>query len=827
MIKVFLSHSSKDKDKYVRIVANKLNKLNANIEYDEFTFEAGEKTLNEILRAISQSNLFVFFISNDSLESDWVKNEILSIKERLKEEEINKFYPIIIDENIKHDDIRIPKWIQQAYNLKYVSRPTVATKRIIMSIAKLSYQKHPYLEKKNNLCIGRNNHLEIFEERIDNFEMKKPKCIIATGFNSNGRRTFLKYALEKTNLVDSFYKPNTVYLDSNDSIEDFILKIYDLGFSSNDNQLIDLMNKSIDFKINFAISLLVDIQNANELLLILDNGCLVTFERKISAWFIKIISSCDIDNYPVVCAASKYKIRKDDLSQNDLFTIAIDELNLSERKRLFKRLLEIYKLSTISHDDFELIASQFNGFPEQVLFTVENINRFGIRHVIKNLQEIREFNDEKASSLLKHHILEDGEILSLIRLLAQFEIISLDFLFSIVDKSIYEEKLDLIITENICEYFGYEEQFIRLNDSIRDYIIRNKIKINDSFRIKIKEHVNNFLSSDAKNDFDSSEYVYSIKEALRIGADIEEKYLFPSHFLRTMKDLYFDNTQNSRNKVIELADRVLQKEQFIDYDFARDIRFYLCLALAKNRDKRVLKEAHNLEKDSMNFILGYYYRLVRRFNDSLERLKNVINSPYIMARAKRELIHVYIQTEGYSKALEYAKENYIENKENIYHLQLYFTCLIHSDDFFNHKEEIKKLASELELKSENLGKDMGLRAKALYLAKCENKEAEAINMINDAVKIYEDSYYPLLTKFDVGFIFKNILIMEEAINDLENHPTHSNKIIAKQKAYLIAIRDKDAVAAKQHINIELSNYPEDSKNLIFERIDKFSEKNYK
>ena len=171
MIKVFLSHSSKDKDKYVRIVANKLNKLNANIEYDEFTFEAGEKTLNEILRAISQSNLFVFFISNDSLESDWVKNEILSIKERLKEEEINKFYPIIIDENIKHDDIRLPKWIQQAYNLKYVSRPTVATKRIIMSIAKLSYQKHPYLEKKNNLCIGRNNHLEIFEERIDNFEM--------------------------------------------------------------------------------------------------------------------------------------------------------------------------------------------------------------------------------------------------------------------------------------------------------------------------------------------------------------------------------------------------------------------------------------------------------------------------------------------------------------------------------------------------------------------------------------------------------------------------------------------------------------------------------
>lgn len=826
MIKVFLSHSSKDKDKYVRIVANKLNKVEVNIEYDEFTFEAGEKTLNEIIRAVTQSNLFVFFISNDSLESDWVKKEILSIKSRLDEEEVNKFYPIIIDENIKHDDKRIPEWIQETYNLKYVSRPTVATKRIISSLTKLSYQKHPALQKKNNLCIGRNNHLETFEERIDDFEMKKPKCIIATGFNSNGRRTFLKYALEKTNLIDSFYKPNTIYLDSNDSIEDFILKIYDLGFSSNDENLMDLMNKSIEYKINFAISLLIDIQNANELLLILDNGCLVTFERKISSWFIKIISSDDINNYPVVCAASKYKIRKEGISPNDLFTMPIDELNISERKRLFKRLLEIYKL-TITGDDFELISKQFNGFPEQVLFTVENIKRFGIRHVLKNLQEIREFNDEKASTLLKHHIENDGEVLALIRLLAQFEIISLDFLFSIVDKNIYEEKLDLIITENICEYFGYEEQFIRLNDSIRDYIIRNKINIKDEFKLKIKEHVTNFLNSDAKNDYDSSDYVYSIKEALRSGIDIEEKYLFPSHFLRTMKDLYFENTQISRNKVIELADRVLQKEEFIDYDFARDIRFYLCLALAKNRDKRVLKEAHNLEKDSMNFILGYYYRLVRRFNDALERLKNVVNSPYIMARAKRELIHVYIQTEGYSKALIYAKENYIENKENIYHLQLYFTCLIHSDDFFNHKEEIKKLALELELKASELGKDMGLRAKSLYLAKCESKEIESINIINDAVQIYSDSYYPLLTKFDIGFIFKNISIMEEAIKDLENHPTHSNKIIAKQKAYLIAIRDKDAVAAKQHINIELSNYPEDSKNLIFDRIDKFSDKNYK
>lgn len=51
MIKAFLSHSSKDKEHYVRNVANWLGK--ENIIYDEFTFEKGEKLcLNEHLQPI-------------------------------------------------------------------------------------------------------------------------------------------------------------------------------------------------------------------------------------------------------------------------------------------------------------------------------------------------------------------------------------------------------------------------------------------------------------------------------------------------------------------------------------------------------------------------------------------------------------------------------------------------------------------------------------------------------------------------------------------------------------------------------------------------------
>lgn len=111
MIKAFLSHSSKDKNSYVRNVANWLNK--DNIVYDEYTFEEGEKNLDQILKGLNETSLFVIFLSEHSLNSQWVKKEISEAKERLESNQIKKIFPIIIDENITYSDERIPDWLRQ------------------------------------------------------------------------------------------------------------------------------------------------------------------------------------------------------------------------------------------------------------------------------------------------------------------------------------------------------------------------------------------------------------------------------------------------------------------------------------------------------------------------------------------------------------------------------------------------------------------------------------------------------------------------------------------------------------------------------------------
>ena len=127
MAKAFLSHSSKDKS-IVRKVANQLG--NKNCVLDEISFDPGRKTLDQIFRELDSSDIFVLFISNESLESEWVKKEIRRAKENINSEILDRIIPIIIDEKITYSDPRIPKWIAKPYNLKYIGNEVIILQKI-------------------------------------------------------------------------------------------------------------------------------------------------------------------------------------------------------------------------------------------------------------------------------------------------------------------------------------------------------------------------------------------------------------------------------------------------------------------------------------------------------------------------------------------------------------------------------------------------------------------------------------------------------------------------------------------------------------------------
>lgn len=807
MLKAFLSHSSKDKKSYVELIAKYLGE--DKVVYDEFTFEIGERSLDEILKNLLETELFVIFISENSLQSDWVRLEITEANIKYDQGLIKKIYPIIIDDNITYEDPRIPAWLT-AYNLKSIKRPKIIAKRIYQKLQELSWEKHPTLAIKENLFIGRNEKLEEFEERIHSFDIDKPIAIILSGFIGVGRRTFLRNALIKTSVISQSYKPSIIYLDRSVSIEDFMLKLNDLGFVDFGNEVLNLSDKSIEIKIDMINKIMYEAYKAKEIIFILDDGCLINYKREVTEWFTTLILKFKFCNYPIFCCISKYQVPYFKRPQDNKFYFQeLSELNMNERKRFFSTLLEIDKIDLLKKD-FEGICNLFTGFPDQVTYATNLLKYSNNIPLIEKFPLISAYSTDKAASLLKKYDTNE-HALDFIRLLAQFEIITKEFIFSIVREDEYSSILQELVSEHICDLLGTYGEMIRLNDIVRDYIKRNRLAIKEEFNQKIKRNVTDIIRSENLYERDSSEYIFSIKEALMAGKDIKEEFLIPSHYLRCMKDLYYESAQ--MDKIIKLADIILPKASNIDFNLIQDIRYYLCLALSKKQNKRLLTEVQKVTGDEHIFLLGFYYRQCGRLKDALEQFKQIIDKPYVDARAKREMVQVYVQLEDYDAALNYAKKNYAENIGNQFHTQAYFSCLINSDNYYAHKEILAKLINNLLDIGSLQATEMAQIAKSLYTAKILNDKPSAIDIINDCITQNPNKHYPILAKCDIAIKYKDSALLEEGINELHKviySKGLSERALVKYQAFLEALKG-NLTQALHLIDDVTVRYPEKNK----------------
>ena len=120
------------------------------IVYDEFTFEAGEKSIDEINRTLAVSDLYVILLSSSAVESDWVKYELKEAHKKLTDRTLNRIYPLIIDSSLKFSDERIPDWLKD-YNLKYIARPAKAAKLIIERAKDVNWSRHPSFQNRNTI----------------------------------------------------------------------------------------------------------------------------------------------------------------------------------------------------------------------------------------------------------------------------------------------------------------------------------------------------------------------------------------------------------------------------------------------------------------------------------------------------------------------------------------------------------------------------------------------------------------------------------------------------------------------------------------------------
>lgn len=822
MSRVFLSHSSEDKLWYVNIVYNKLVKaLGADsVVIDNVSFQEGRKTLEEIYYQLNTTDMFVIFLSNKALGSQWVQNELRGVEAIVDEKKKYQICPIIIDDIVQYDDSRIPEWMQREYNIQRICSQTKAANVIKQRMIEISYEKHPKLKERNMLFVGRNEFLQNFEERMDDFDKESPVVAIASGLEGIGRRTFLKHSLYKSNILKETYPFASVVLRSDESIEDCILKICDLGFFNSDTEVTLQYIASLDMtsKINILKEFVIQLQKERIVLFIVDNGCIINHEGDMAEWFEKIIEDVDVESKITLLLVSKFRFFDRKLKNERIYNIALPELDIKERNGLLKRYLQLEKVE-LDTDKMKTVSNLLTGFPEQVFYAVAMIKQ-GWRYFYDNTNDVVNFSDRKAAIMMQD-IKDDQEVMEFLALLASFDYVGISYLMSIVsDYSKYMGYIEDLYSRGICEYVGVLQEYIRVNDTIKNYILRSEYKISEAHKNILKENVHEIVNNIDDKDYDIPQLLHGLKTALINGVEIDNKYIIPSIYLKTMNDLY---NSGKYKEVVQFADRAIQSSSFMDYRIIFEIRYLLCLALAKLRNKRFKDEVMNIDGADHQFLFGFYYRQIGRFDKALEKINKSLELRENFSKAKREKVQIYIGMQDYESALELARLNYENYKDNPYHIQAYFTCVIKSDNVENKKQILQELIENMETIGSNIARELTLRFKAQYAAFIDNDYELSLEYINKAIKMNENIQYARLVKFDIAERCNDFEMMQEIV-DYFRKPELKQRFVDNIVCMdsLIKAKRGDCVGAIEYFKMNIKNYTDEAKERFIIRLNKYS-----
>ena len=92
--------------------------------------------------------------------------------------------------------------------------------------------------------------------------------------------------------------------------------------------------------------------------------------------------------------------------------------------------------------------------------------------------------------------------------------------------------IDELYYRGICEYVGVLREYIRVNDTVRNYLQRSEYKISDIHEKKLQENVYEIVNNIDDRDYDIPELLHSLKTSLINGINIDSKYIIPSIYLK-------------------------------------------------------------------------------------------------------------------------------------------------------------------------------------------------------------------------------------------------------------------------------------------------------
>jgi hypothetical protein len=219
-MKAFLSHSSKDKY-FVGEVAKSLGNLQ--IEYDEYTFEYVLNT-EAIRRALARSDLFVLFLSENSVNSSFVKEEIRATLEARAKGQIKQVLIFAIDNTSYRS---LPGWLREINMVQHLGNAKACARKIQATLISLETAHTGQAET----YLGREEDEKGLRRALAAAPGIAPVALHIVGHFGIGRKTFLQQTLSK--LYPRDYEVFVeVPLQAFEGPEELYRRLYDLHYVS-------------------------------------------------------------------------------------------------------------------------------------------------------------------------------------------------------------------------------------------------------------------------------------------------------------------------------------------------------------------------------------------------------------------------------------------------------------------------------------------------------------------------------------------------------------------------------------------------------------------
>lgn len=803
--KVFLSHKSEDKD-YVRYVANKIGIDRCH--YDEYTFEAGMKTMDEILNAMNSTDLFVLFISDKALDSPWVARERNRAHKLLKQDKLRQIYPIIIDPNpaIMYTDMRIPAWMQQHYNIRKILSPKVAVQKIRARLRELTWTVNPTLKNSQTYFFGRNQEIEAFEHRRGDLDRPELVCCVASGFEGIGRKRYIDHCLKKANILRTSHSFCLLQMEMHDSVEDFILKLSDLCAGADDPGTVMALKTSKE-KSSRVATLLKTLQNNHEVVFVDDSGTLITPTGDMVGWLKDALE--EVDPRFVLGIASKYHLKSISCPSHT-FQVRIGELSKTDRTNMLREYSH-QKGFDLARDILQMISELLTGYPAQIFWAVALLEDYGEVDIPEHLKEIVDYSSDKAAAILNRF--EGNEkAMDFLAYLSRFEILSAEMLnkaFTVDEhlQEIYSQFRAL----SICNLYGSNGEMLRVSDVIRDYVGRLKHTLPKPYTDILQEMVNTSIDEKFLEDSDLALYYAVVKQKITHGVRVDSFAVLPSLYIKSIVEFY-NNRQYKR--AYDLCKKLIEEHADQDFDpvLRRTLYIYLCQSLAREHKEEFFTYVNDpiLSKVDTLYLKGFFYRIDNRPEDAINMLNRALAVDGTRAQIRRELVNAYILAEDYESALQYSRMNYDQDPLNPYHAQSYFRCLINSPNAENYQDEMRRILENIKKNPASKAQQMYATMMAQFIADMEHEYRDAIGVLDRAMVDADDAkVYLLLSKFDIAIKNNNLATAQETFQELEveiqEHKYFKNALtIRRARIMKLQKYPSDAIAAEL---FKLSHFP--------------------